>query len=1014
MNGPLIGTLRDASLFLRATATVVILAFGGLITAPAAAALRTAPLDPTPEAAEPTADQRLADTLQAIRGRLDQAARADQRRGRHEPVALTPLADTLRELDGPITERFDEIQRLIHAKGLGPTIQQRLDAARGHYRRHLEATLEDLDAVERAKTSGERGERVRAAKARLDALKSGPARQPFDPNQLPFKAQEPKRDNLPRESRNQFIQAGLYGNPLPKLAAVGNVLDAYIFDKLPGASDPAYLAETDEIVLTEAIRAKAEELEYNPVKIYFWVRNNVEWLPTWGATQDAELTLCARRGNAMDIASLTLALLRASGIPARYVHGTMDVPVDKYRNWMGGFSDIMAAADYASSGGIPTRVLSEGGQPAWVRMEHIWIQAALDFHPGRAYRNLEADSWINLDPSFKQYEYLEGIDVAQVAGIDGQALADGFLASGTVNDAEGWIQGLDATLLTNAQTTAQQALQNHLETNLPNATVGEVIGGRRIITREYETIPSSIQNPMVAKGATYGALPAALQHQVSLGFGNDGLGNAAQKVDYPFTRLNNRKVTISFAPSTPEDEAALLALLPEGEITDISQLPDTIPAYLISVTPELKVDGEVVLQGTPMQLGEDLDFVYTLTNPIYGTLSYPGKVVAGSYLSVAVIGGSVAPGKLAELKAKLENTQGILTTQDQAQLAALGREDILGDMFYAGTLGYFAESQGLAHVMTLQQKAHMQQLPSGGTYGYVPEVDYFWGLPNGIRSGGVVMDLDALNITAQTDDGTNKFNLVFQLGALSSALEHAIPEQMFVTAENPGEAVSAVKALAKAQQQGQRIYHITEANLATALADIRQDAGTVQEIRDAVATGKEVITHTDSIGVPGWSGAGYVVFDPVKGDGAWRIGGGMNGTFLVDIVGFLFAGLTGALDGFGDNVSSGPSGANTRQINLASKLAAASALLGILTFVLSSVGTLTNDNLSWHQKLGQISSWIFGAAAASKVGAAFAVGVLSPMSALLVVAAFSIFMSVIMIEFASIYYASRSMKRNLA
>ncbi|WP_459870237.1 hypothetical protein, partial [Endothiovibrio diazotrophicus] len=60
---------------------------------------------------------------------------------------------------------------------------------------------------------------------------------------------------------------------------------------------------------------------------------------------------------------------------------------------------------------------------------------------------------------------------------------------------------------------------------------------------------------------------------------------------------------------------------------------------------------------------------------------------------------------------------------DQTQLAALTREDILGDMFYAGTLGYFAESQGLAHVMTLQQKAHMQQLPSGGTYGYVPQVD---------------------------------------------------------------------------------------------------------------------------------------------------------------------------------------------------------------------------------------------------------------------------------------------------
>ena len=40
----------------------------------------------------------------------------------------------------------------------------------------------------------------------------------------PTYPREPKRDNLPRESHNRFIQAGLYGNPRPKLAAVGNVL----------------------------------------------------------------------------------------------------------------------------------------------------------------------------------------------------------------------------------------------------------------------------------------------------------------------------------------------------------------------------------------------------------------------------------------------------------------------------------------------------------------------------------------------------------------------------------------------------------------------------------------------------------------------------------------------------------------------------------------------------------------------------------------------------------------------
>lgn len=49
------------------------------------------------------------------------------------------------------------------------------------------------------------------------------------------------------------------------------------------------------------------------------------------------------------------------------------------------------------------------------------------------------------------------------------------------------------------------------------------------------------------------------------------------------------------------------------------------------------------------------------------------------------------------------------------------------------------------------------------------------------------------------------------------------------------------------------------------------------EIGNALDLGKEVITHTDSVSVPGWSGAGYVIFDPTTGDATYRISGGHNG-----------------------------------------------------------------------------------------------------------------------------------------
>jgi hypothetical protein len=116
----------------------------------------------------------------------------------------------------------------------------------------------------------------------------------------------------------------------------------------------------------------------------------------------------------------------------------------------------------------------------------------------------------------------------------------------------------------------------------------------------------------------------------------------------------------------------------------------------------------------------------------------------------------------------------------------------------------------------------------------------------------VAFDIPLVRINA-TDDGNadqlKQFTL--QTGLLSSALEHAVPEQLFVNEQNPGEAISAVKALQKANAQGQRIYHITQANQANILPNIHHHPDTMAEIQNALNAGKEVITHTDAVSVPG-------------------------------------------------------------------------------------------------------------------------------------------------------------------
>lgn len=99
---------------------------------------------------------------------------------------------------------------------------------------------------------------------------------------------------------------------------------------------------------------------------------------------------------AFDIASLAIALLRASGIPARYVHRTIEVDEARFRNWIGGFEHIDAAIEYAASGGVPIAVLTAGGAVTRVQLEHVWVEVALDVHPSRGMINRSADTWCRL------------------------------------------------------------------------------------------------------------------------------------------------------------------------------------------------------------------------------------------------------------------------------------------------------------------------------------------------------------------------------------------------------------------------------------------------------------------------------------------------------------------------------------------------------------------------------------------------------------------------------------------
>jgi len=280
--------------------------------------------------------------------------------------------------------------------------------------------------------------------------------QKFDPAQMPFELRKAVPIK-PKTSKEEFISQGLINQPLPHYAALGD----FDYSTLADASNPEYLAQSDEVNITQAIQNKAAELDYDAVQIYNFVRNNIEFVPTWGAVQSAELTLGAKRGNAMDISSLLIALFRASKIPARYVHGTIELSQTKVKNWFGGWENINNVLTFAYSNGLPAMTITGGGKIDAVRMEHVWVEVATDYYPSRGAKNYKADAWIPLDAAYKQYTFHEGTDALTASGVDINTTLQSFIDSATINENEGSVSGMDSTIIENMLMQAQTNLLNH-------------------------------------------------------------------------------------------------------------------------------------------------------------------------------------------------------------------------------------------------------------------------------------------------------------------------------------------------------------------------------------------------------------------------------------------------------------------------------------------------------------------------------------------------------------------------
>ena len=160
---------------------------------------------------------------------------------------------------------------------------------------------------------------------------------------------------------------------------------------------PADLIETADVRFTQAIIDQAASLENDPVKIYNWVRENIQFVPSYGSLLGSDLCLQRKACNAFDTASLLIALYRVSNIPARYVRGTIRVPIEQFQA-----ATPEEALASLVDGGIPATVVKDAADTVTdIQFEHVWVKAFVDYVPSRAEVSHEGDQYVPMDAAFK-------------------------------------------------------------------------------------------------------------------------------------------------------------------------------------------------------------------------------------------------------------------------------------------------------------------------------------------------------------------------------------------------------------------------------------------------------------------------------------------------------------------------------------------------------------------------------------------------------------------------------------
>ncbi|HYO11933.1 MAG TPA: transglutaminase-like domain-containing protein [Thermoanaerobaculia bacterium] len=759
---------------------------------------------------------------------------------------------------------------------------------------------------------------------------------PLDPNRLPFRPRSaPVRTEVPE--------------PLAAAAGASSVVAK------AAAPAPGDLAETPDVRLTPGVRALADSLGGEPRAIYNWVRRTIRFVPTFGSIQGSEGCRLSRECNAHDTASLLIALLRASGVPARYVTGRLEVDPARFRSAMGDFQDLESAVRLAASGGVPvTLLLDAANQPVAVRMDHVWVEAFVPYVPSRGAAGGNGSTWVPLDPSLKPSRFQAPVDVAALTGANLQSIVD-ELQNGAVAGPAGSLTGAPTAPARQRLLDLIEDLQSSIDAQMPDATVGEVLGAVENEAATVPVLPASLQERILAVTSRTAALPAAARHQIAL-VGLDETGFAESfRFERSLPELAGKRVTLHFLPASDADAATIRSF---GGLFEV-------PPYLVRLRPTLFVEGEPVIAGVPQTMGTLLRLRVRFQEPGESD-EVEHRVTAGTFGALALDLQQIGKEEITQRRARLE------AVRDQLADVAVDTawDDLVGEPLHLIGQSYFLQVEAAGRIGSHQSDVVSLKRPAEALVTFAPTFSYLFGTAVEQEEGGFNIDVRRYLVSpvSRTGDEEQVRAWVLATGSFGSAAEHEVFEHLL-----GARSVSSIKLIGEANARGIPVFRVDSANLSQVLPLLQVPSPIRNDVINAVNAGRQVLVPQQQITFFDWTGVGYIVLDPESGAAAYLISGGLAGGGTAEPS--EGGGALKTIGDFLDYITDGARGLVTGLIKAGTKIAIGADLLDQSASAVGAIALVVGAVIAaytTYQETG--SAWKATAAAVLDVIGGFLVG----------------------------------------